>query len=1144
MFLFFLTIFLKKIWLCLRIRGAEAQAAATKQPLTAGGGLSFTIKELNELGDVKDLLGSFLEEQITQLPDPDTALVVLKAFVSAKGTKRQVTEDDVLDYSRTLGKNISTETLKELIQRFVNLRILRDKDESGRYELRHDALAAKIYEKITLVEKELIEIRQFIENAHENYKRRKVFLSASDLSYIAPYEDKMYLSGDLQQFLEESKRNIHKAKRRKRNLAIAAGLALLLVMTGFTWWAMRERGRALLNENKALAEKYNFLAKEIEETDPAMALRYAELAFSYDSTNNKISRTLLSLYYNYPTCKQIFTTNDFVSSVCFSPDGKTILIGSYDNTAKLYDRSGNLIKVYQGHLGRVYSVSFSSDGKQIITGSADGTVRLWSLDGQALNVYSEHEDQYTLATFSPDCKKIATASGIMVRLWDINGNLIKAFKGHNATITSIVFSPDGHYILTGSNDYLSCIWDLSGNRILEIKEQNLVSDAKFSPDGKTILIGCFDNSARLYDISGKLLQIFKGHDQAVLKVSFSPDGKRILSGSNDNKACLWDMSGNLLQVFKGHKWVVSSVNFAPDGKSIITGSIDKTVRLWDLSDCIPTIINGHKNIVTSINFSKDDKIILSGSLDSTIRFWDITGKCLKELKEFGTHVLSAAISPCGKTFLTTSSDGIVRLWDLSANLIHEYKGHTQSVQTVAFSYDGKYLLSGSADSTAILWNIKGDILNRLTGHNGMVTSVAFSPDGRNILTGSAEGSTRLWDFSGNLIRKIPDIQPVRSVSFSPDGKTILISSTDLIFKMYNLEGKALCVFKGHDQAVLSSCFSPDGKTILSGSSDNTARLWDLSGNELKVFKGHKNYVWKVAFSNDGKKIVTASMDSTIRIWDIKESYEIFKERNEYVDLSISDKLKYNVIGYDELINTGNKSELLEALDFYKEETKEISGTVSANTYISKILTICNKLNASEDPEVLLSILNSYQFLLQIDSGSVSIKKFEDVFSIIKRIAAIDKYQFAYIYIIQGSQSDDFKSKVSGLSKAVYLYEDIAKIDSSELIKKYMLYCYNELSNILLKNGDISKAITYAQKGFILDNTNLSIKTNIVLTYILDNRYNKVKYILHANKNKPFKYKEGTFGDEILNRITDLEAAGITHPDFAKVRELLNDTTKK
>jgi len=97
------------------------------------GAPSFTGGLLQQVGDVTDLLGTFLEEQVNQLEDPDTGLVVLKSFVSVRGTKKQVTDSDIKYFAQTLGKELSEEDLKNLVQKFIGLRILRDKDSSGRY---------------------------------------------------------------------------------------------------------------------------------------------------------------------------------------------------------------------------------------------------------------------------------------------------------------------------------------------------------------------------------------------------------------------------------------------------------------------------------------------------------------------------------------------------------------------------------------------------------------------------------------------------------------------------------------------------------------------------------------------------------------------------------------------------------------------------------------------------------------------------------------------------------------------------------------------------------------------------------------------------------------------------------------------------
>ncbi len=1149
----YLQVFLDRLY---RLAGEEA----------GGNSPRFHSGLLEKAGNVSDLLGSFLDEQIDLLSDPETTLAVLKSFVSVKGTKRQMTPGEISDYAQTLGRPIDESALQELIQTLIQLRILRDKDQNDRYELRHDALATKIFEKITLVEKELLEIRHLIENAYNSWEKRGVLLSADDLDYIAPYESRLYLSRELDELLEKSKRSLARAKRRNRVIAFAAMAALLIVFAGFTWWAMVERKVATENFIKARVNNFLFLSQKVAETDPTAALRLAEYAHSLDPGSRDIYQNLNRIYYDNNFYRIIF--RDDISSMAVSPDGERILTGHPDGRFKIRDIQGNIILTVRAHEKFVNSVGFSYDGGLIITGSDDNTARIFDSEGNLLQILAGHDDYVISAAFSPDGTHVITASDDnTARLWNLGGNLLQALTGHQHPVNAALFSPDGNYILTGSTDNTARLWDLNGNLLKVLTgHEGPISAAKFSPDGKHILTGSWDRTARLWDLDGNVLLVYSGHGDFVESVSFSPVGNLVLTGSRDKMAKIWDMEGNLVHVFPGHDKWLKSVVFSPDGKSIYTVSYDQTLRQWEIPADVPRefrineyaddsgfegkfiamrSLSGDIGLsVASVSFSPDGKKILTGSWDNTARLWDLQGNLLQVFKgaehEESIRWLSnnypVIFSPDGNQILTGSMDNTLQMWDLQGNLLNIFTGHQSYVNSAAFSPDCKQILTSSYDIR--LWDLKGNVLKEFKGHNDFVTSAAFSPDGKYIISGSWDWTARLWDINGNPLRTYPCNAVVFSAVFSPCGKYVLAALGDETARIWDLQGNLLQVFSGHQAPVYSANFSPDGNNILTGSGDRTARIWDLQGNTLQIFTGHNNTVLSAAFSPDGIYILTGSEDQTARLWQVRELYELFNKRNAYEQLSIGQKIEYGILKFMDVQKLTDEEDIFRAAGYYKNAAG-LGSIEQRDDNLNYALVLFGKLNRLHNKaDYITGMIGIYKTLDEIAPSDKNRKESEKLFGRLLSINDPEELQKGAVFFFTRARNyTDRETSIKYYSQCILLYEEILTRFPETDVTDDASTAFNNISLDLLFESRFEEALDMAEKGLALKEEDI-IFTKLALALLYNNRIDEAigvvaEYLDAEVHNMSFK-------DYIMNKMTELEEAGIVLPDHEKVRERIKD----
>ncbi len=458
----YLQVYLDKIFRTVATNESSLRGGTTKQsdfkeeiatPSSVGFAMTFNKDILTQLGNVKDLLGSFLDEQIAELETPDKGLTILKAFVSIKGTKRQITEEEVQDYARTLGKNIDIEQLKSLIQKFVALRILRDKDENNRYELRHDALAAKIYEKISTVEKELLEIRQLIENAFDTYKKRDILIGAADIKYISKFEDRISLSGDLAEFYNTSKQYVRKQQKVVKRM-MAVSIFVFLFLISIVIYSGMNIMNEIQGERQAIASVLQFdnvynkinLALDAYEYNPDHFLTRKALIHSFNLFLQTNDTNYTDVREKYLIEYQQAESN--ILKIKTSLDNDIIYAQTADSTIVFWNKEGEIINSVKLKNAELYEFEISPNNKYLATLYSDSTLFLQSILGDSIlslkTVFNIHNTKQVFK-FTND-KLITLSKKNGVAIYNMQGSLVQSFDKYKNSAIALDVSKDNNFI--------------------------------------------------------------------------------------------------------------------------------------------------------------------------------------------------------------------------------------------------------------------------------------------------------------------------------------------------------------------------------------------------------------------------------------------------------------------------------------------------------------------------------------------------------------------------------------------------------------------------------------------------------------------------------------------------------------------------
>jgi RNA polymerase sigma factor (sigma-70 family) len=524
----------------------------------------------------------------------------------------------------------------------------------------------------------------------------------------------------------------------------------------------------------------------------------------------------------------------------FTPDGKAVAVTSQQKFIHLIDyESGKTIRDFSlenpesalpNSFAGVLAIAFSPDGKRMASGGYENDkdnyfARIWEVEtGKELRRVMHGKKGYGVRclAFSPDGKTLATLGtqgGVILRLFDVDtGKERRAFPKDGDQRTSrgsVAFTPDGKTVAAACASIR--LYDATtGEERLRIDRK--ASNLHFTDGGKTLTAAVSGAICRWDTATGKSL-VPEAADSTVEQVLVTADGRRVVTRGQDGEAHIWDgASGKHLRRFQA-AWQ-RGLAMSPDGRFLA----------WTVSD-------------ESVQFP-DPQSPRSLYYGSRIRLYDIAGdKLVDRFPAFKGDAQDLAFTGDGKRLVTADQHaGMVRVWDFAAGteercfpaMPDALKNKSYHVGWTRVSPDGRTVarnyvkdrggrLGEAPDPQFVqLWDVAtGKELPQLNG--GFPLERAFSPDGRLVVTA---GNFVCETATGKRVAALPDALYIRSAAFSRDGRFLATAVPEDVIQIWEVATwTKRNEFKGYRDRSITLTFGPDGQ-LFSGNLDTTVLAWD------------------------------------------------------------------------------------------------------------------------------------------------------------------------------------------------------------------------------------------------------------------------------------------------------------------------------
>ncbi len=202
-------------------------------------------------------------------------------------------------------------------------------------------------------------------------------------------------------------------------------------------------------------------------------------------------------------------SDDFATSIAFTPDGRHLLIGCRHGAVELRSVEGRLLVRQQPDNECVQNVRVAPDGSWMASASL-ATVRRWSRDGQPLGSFGTGAEPIMAMAIAPDGSSLLTGHlDGTANLWRPDGQLITGFGrsrslGIDGHVVAAAFTPSGDAVVLGLEKGTVVKRALSGQELAAIETgYDILRTMTFAAGGDLLTGGLWNLGLQRWNASGQ-----------------------------------------------------------------------------------------------------------------------------------------------------------------------------------------------------------------------------------------------------------------------------------------------------------------------------------------------------------------------------------------------------------------------------------------------------------------------------------------------------------------------------------------------------------------------------------------------------------------------------------------------------------------